>query len=569
MAIINSYSKDKIKIDRIKIFAHHGVLASEKEQGQYFYVSIQLDVNLKRVGASDNIADTVNYAEVTELAEKIFTDSTYDTIEAAADGITIAILSNYDKVKSVTVKVSKPDAPIDADFEDVSVELIRSRHRVYLGLGSNLGDRENYLDTAIDELSKDSAITVGKVSTYIETEPYGPVDQPDFMNGVIEIETFLEPDELLDIIHDIEAEAGRERKIHWGPRTLDIDILLFDDIIMNTETLTIPHPEMHKREFVLKPLVEIASNVIHPVYMKTASDLYRTLRHSEYAKSKHIETENFTVLDELDTDGKSVVYAGVPGAYAEEAAIKFFGNRVQYKNVKKFDDVVRAVADGEVEYGVIPIENSSAGFVSGNYDIIRSGNVKIVAQVMLDINHCLLGLPDAEISDITKVYSHPQGLMQCKDYIEDNGFQGESVSNTARAAQRVRDDGVKSHAAISSERAAEIYNLKILDKNVNFSDDNSTKFVIITKEEVFLSDAVNVSVCFTTQHKVGALYDVMGIIDKNHLNMTSIESRPSLKRKWEYWFYVTFEGKFTDRNVIKALREMEANTDEMIVLGSY
>ena len=133
----------------------------------------------------------------------------------------------------------------------------------------------------------------------------------------------------------------------------------------------------------------------------------------------------------------------------------------------------------------------------------------------------------------------------------------------------MRDDGVKSHAAISSERAAEIYDLKILDKNVNFSDENSTKFVIITKEEVFLSDAVNVSVCFTTQHKVGALYDVMGIIDANHLNMTSIESRPSLKRKWEYWFYVTFEGKFTDRNVIKALREMEANTDEMIVLGSY
>ena len=569
MSIINSYSKDKIKIDRIKIFAHHGVLASEKEQGQYFYVSILLRVNLKRVGASDNIADTVNYAEVTEMAEKIFTDSTYDTIEAAADSITAAILSNYDKVDCVTVKVSKPDAPIDADFEDVSVELTRSRHRVYLGLGSNLGDREKYLDTAIDELSKDSAITVGKVSTFIETEPYGPVDQPDFMNGVIEIETYLEPDELLELIHDIEAEAGRERIIHWGPRTLDIDILLFDDIIMNTETLTIPHPEMHKREFVLKPLVEIAPNVYHPAYMKTSAALYRTLRHSAHASSKHIETENFTVLDELETEGKSVVYAGVPGAYAEEAALKFFGNRVQYKNVKKFDDVVRAVAEGEVEYGVIPIENSSAGFVSGNYDIIRSGGVKIVAQVTLDINHCLLALPDADITDITKVYSHPQGLMQCKDYIEENGFQGESVSNTARAAQRVRDDGVKSHAAISSERAAEIYDLKILDKNVNFSDENSTKFVIITKEEVFLSDAVNVSVCFTTQHKVGALYDVMGIIDANHLNMTSIESRPSLKRKWEYWFYVTFEGKFTDRNVIKALREMEANTDEMIVLGSY
>ena len=218
---------------------------------------------------------------------------------------------------------------------------------------------------------------------------------------------------------------------------------------------------------------------------------------------------------------------------------------------------------------MIPIENSSAGFVSGNYDIIRTGGVKIVGQVMLDINHCLLGLKDAEITDITKVYSHPQGLMQCKDYIEEKGFQAESVSNTARAAQRVRDDGLKRHAAISSERAAEIYDLKILEKNVNFSQDNSTKFVILTKEDVFLSESVNVSICFTTMHKVGALYDVMGIIDTNHLNMTSIESRPSLKRKWEYWFYVTFEGKLTDRNVIKALRELEANTDELIVLGSY
>ena len=569
MSIIKSYTKDKIKIDRIKIFAHHGVLDSEKRDGQYFYISLTLDVNLKRAGASDDLDDTVNYAAVTELTESTFTETVYDTIEAAADSVALAILSKYEKVSGVDVKVSKPDAPIDADFNDVSVEITRNRHRVFLGLGSNLGDREGYLDTAVDELAKDSAINVIKVSSYIETEPYGPVDQPDFMNGVCEIETYLEPDELLDIIHDIEAEAGRERIIHWGPRTLDIDILLFDDVIMNTETLTIPHPEMHKRAFVLKPLVEIAPNIYHPAYMKTAADLYRTLKNSGYASSKHIETENFKEIDRLDTDGKTVVYAGVPGAYAEEAAIKFFGNSVVYTNVKKFDDVIRAVAEGDADFGVIPIENSSAGFVSGNYDIIRMGGVKIVGQVMLDINHCLLGLKDAEISDITKVYSHPQGLMQCKDYIEEKGFQAESVSNTARAAQRVRDDGLKRHAAISSERAAEIYDLNILEKNVNFSEDNSTKFVVLTKEDVFLSESVNVSICFTTMHKVGALYDVMGIIDTNHLNMTSIESRPSLKRKWEYWFYVTFEGKLTDRNVIKALRELEANTDEMIVLGSY
>ena len=118
-------------------------------------------------------------------------------------------------------------------------------------------------------------------------------------------------------------------------------------------------------------------------------------------------------------------------------------------------------------------------------------------------------------------------------------------------------------------RAAEIYGLKVLDKNINFSADNSTKFVILTREEVFLSDSITVSVCFTTQHKVGALYDVMGIIDTNQLNMTSIESRPSLKHKWEYWFYVTFEGKLTDRNVIKTLKELKANTEDMAVLGTF
>ena len=560
---------DKIRIDRIKIFAHHGVLDEEKQEGQYFYVSVEMYLDLKACGTSDKLERSVNYADVADLVQATFTEVSYDTIEAAAESVVEAILAEYELIRKVTVKVSKPSAPIDAEFEDVSVEITRSRHVVYLGLGSNLGDREKYLEMAIEELGRDSSIEVTRVSSVIETEPYGPVDQPDFLNAVIEVNTTLEPDELLDIIHDIEQEAGRERIIHWGPRTLDIDILLFDNIVMNTETLTIPHPEIDRREFVLKPLTEIAPHVVHPTLMRTAAQLLDKLRKSGYAAAPHVDTEDYDELEELDTKGKTVVYAGVPGAYAEEAAIRFFGGQVKYTNVKKFDDVVKAVADGDAEYGVIPIENSSAGFVTGNYDIIRTAGVKIVAQITIDINHCLLGMKEARISDITKVYSHPQGLMQCKEYIDQNGFQAESVSNTARAAQRVRDDGNRSHAAISSERAAEIYDLKILDRNINFSADNSTKFVILTREKVFLSNSVNVSICFTTQHKVGALYDVMGIIDVNQLNMTSIESRPSLKHKWEYWFYVTFEGKLRDRNVIKALRELEANTDELIILGTY
>ena len=560
---------DEIRIDRLKIYANHGVYDFEKRDGQYFYVTASMKADLKRVGATDNLNDTVNYAEAADLIKKVFTEASCDTIEAAAEAVIEALLDKYEIVKSVTVKVSKPDAPVELEIKDLSVTLTRSRHTVYLGLGSNLGDRQGYLDKALEELGKDNAIKVKKVSTFIETEPYGPVEQPDYLNGVAEIETILDPDELLGVVHDIEQEAGRERIIHWGPRTLDLDILFYDDRVINTEHLTIPHPEIQKREFVLQPLAEIAPFLYHPVLNKNIATLYDILKNSGYASVEHVDAEDFKEIPELPKEGKIVCYAGVPGAYAEEAAIKYFGGYVSYMNVKRFEDVVKAVADGNADYGVIPIENSSAGFVSGNYDIIREGDVKIVAQVTIDINHCLLGLKDATFSDITKVYSHPQGLMQCKDYIEENGLQTESVSNTARAAQRVRDDGLKNQAAISSERAAEIYDLVILDRNINFSNQNATKFVIIEKGDVFLADSVNVSICFKTLHKVGALYDVIGIINSNQINMTSIESRPSLIRQWEYWFYVSFEGKLTDRNVIKTLKELKANTEEMAVLGTF
>ena len=265
---------DKIRIEQIKVFAHHGVLDEEKKNGQDFFITIEMELNLKYAGVSDRLEKTVNYADVTLLAKETFTETIYNTIEAAAEAVVEAILSNYDIVRTVTVKVSKPHAPIDAEFSDVNVTITRSKHIVYLGIGSNLGDKRGYLNMAVEELGKDESISSLKVSEYIETEPYGPVEQPDFLNGVVEIETTLEPMELLTIIHDIEQEAGRERIIHWGPRTLDIDILLYDDRIINTSDLTIPHPEMHKRDFVLKPLVEIALYVYHPILMKTAVQMY-------------------------------------------------------------------------------------------------------------------------------------------------------------------------------------------------------------------------------------------------------------------------------------------------------
>ena len=279
--------------------------------------------------------------------------------------------------------------------------------------------------------------------------------------------------------------------------------------------------------------------------------------------------DDYKEVEALAKEDSRIVYCGVPGAYAESAAKKYFGEESDVYNVKSFDDVVSEVVSGKAEFGVLPIENSSAGFVAGIYDIIRNSGVNIVGEVVLDIEHALLGLPEAVMSDIKKVYSHPQGLMQCKDYIDEHGFTAESVSNTAVAAKRVMDKGNVSEAAIASERAAEIYGLKILARRINFQSDNSTRFVIVTNKKVFLSTADKISISFTTQHKAGALYEILGRINENGVNMTSIESRPSLRKKWEYVFYVSFEGKLTDKNVRKALGEILAESREMDVLGTF
>ncbi len=560
---------DQIIIKNLKIFAHHGVLEEEKDRGQFFYITAIMKLDLHNAAINDELSETVNYDEAAHLISDTMQAETYDTIETAAENVARELLLKYDMICEVDITVSKPYAPVELDFETMIVEIKRGWHTAFLGIGSNLGNREKYLKTAVEQLEKDEAIRVRKVSEFIETEPYGPVDQPDFLNGAVEVNTILTPHELLSVVNDIENDAGRERLIHWGPRTLDIDILFYDNLQMSDETLRIPHPEIPKRKFVLEPLKDIAPYYMHPVLNKTVSELLDLLGKMD----DDCEHGNFDMpydeVETLDTENVRVVYSGVPGAYAEEAARKYFGKAVEYRNVKTFDDVVSEVASGSSDYGVIPIENSSAGFVSGNYDIIREADVNIVAEVVIDINHCLLGTSDAEISDIKKVYSHPQGIMQCKEYIEKHDFTAETVNNTALAARLVKNGNDKSKAAIASERAAELYGLKVLKKHVNFSDDNSTKFVVVSKDKIFLSDSTRISICFAAQHKVGSLYDIMGKFYKNRINMTSIESRPSLKHKWEYIFYVDFEGKITDKNVRKALGEIEANTDSMTVLGTY
>ena len=269
---------DKIVIKDLEIFAHHGVLPEEKLKGQPFLVTAELFLPLREAGMGDDLSKTVNYAEAAQCICEVMTQEKYDLIEAAAENIAGALLIKYDAVKRVRVTVSKPEAPIPLTFDTVMVTIERKKHIAYLSVGSNLGDREGYLDYAVEQLSKDEYIRVNKVSNYIETKPFGDVEQDDFLNGCLEIETLYDPHELLSVIHDIEAGAGRKRLIHWGPRTLDIDIILFDRDIIMEEDLKIPHTWMAKRSFVLEPLVEIAPYAYHPGFSKTALELLDILK---------------------------------------------------------------------------------------------------------------------------------------------------------------------------------------------------------------------------------------------------------------------------------------------------
>ena len=268
---------DKIWIKDLEIFAYHGVLAEEKRNGQIFYVTVSMDVDLHAAGMTDDLDKTVNYAEVCERIRRTMQEESYDLIEAAAENVADAILLAYPQIKMVHVIVSKPSAPIPMEFDTVCVDITRGRHIAYLGIGSNLGDKEAYLDYAVDQLNKDEYIQVTKVSSYIITEPYGDVEQDDFLNGCLKLRTLLYPKELLSELNRIEKEAGRERIIHWGPRTLDLDIIFYDDLICEDDDLCIPHVEMHKRDFVLRPLEEIAPYKRHPANGKTVREMLEEL----------------------------------------------------------------------------------------------------------------------------------------------------------------------------------------------------------------------------------------------------------------------------------------------------
>lgn len=279
---------------------------------------------------------------------------------------------------------------------------------------------------------------------------------------------------------------------------------------------------------------------------------------------------DFKEVDELKIENARVVYQGLEGAYAHDAVCQYFGEECDMYHVESWRDAMEEVKEGKADYAVLPIENSTAGIVSQVYDLLVEYDNYIVGETFVKVEHALLGTKDATIEDIERVYSHPQSLMQSAKFLEEHrDWQQISLSNNAVSAKKVADDNDKTKAAIASVRAGKLYGLQILKEKVNYSDVNTTRFVIVGKDKVYQKDAGKVSICFELAHESGSLYNMLSHFIFNNLNMTNIESRPIEDKKWEYRFFIDIEGKLGDAAVKNALKGIGAEALKLIILGNY
>lgn len=268
---------DKITITNLEVFANHGVYPEENVLGQKFVISVAIHTSTVKAGTMDELSFSINYGEISHFIKEYITRHTWKLLETVAERLALELLLQFPLIAQLDLEIKKPWAPIGLPLDSVSVKISRRWHTAYIALGSNIGNKKKYLDMAIARLNQRKDCQVQKVSDYIVTSPYGNIEQDDFLNGAIELRTTLEPGALLDALHEIEQEAGRERQVHWGPRTLDLDILLYDDLVLDTQYLQIPHIEMHLRDFVLSPMVQIAPWKRHPLFGKTMKELLESL----------------------------------------------------------------------------------------------------------------------------------------------------------------------------------------------------------------------------------------------------------------------------------------------------
>lgn len=269
---------DEIRIDNLEVYAYHGVYPEETQNGQPFFINAVLYTDTRAAGQKDDLKLATNYGEVCRFMNQFMKDHTYRLIEAAAENLARELLQEFSLIDSLDLEIRKPKAPIGLPFESVSVKINRGWHTAYVAFGSNMGDKEKHINNGLLMLNASPGIRVVRASEIMHSEPYGGVEQEDFLNGAVKLQTYLSPWELLEALHKIEAEEERERSMRWGPRTLDLDIIFYDDLVMEKEELCIPHTDMQNREFVLVPLMELAPEKRHPVFGKSVQEMLMELK---------------------------------------------------------------------------------------------------------------------------------------------------------------------------------------------------------------------------------------------------------------------------------------------------
>lgn len=288
--------------------------------------------------------------------------------------------------------------------------------------------------------------------------------------------------------------------------------------------------------------------------------------------TEHGKTEktDFEEVEQLDFRNAKIVFQGIEGAYSQLALNEYFGENADSYHVDTWRDAMEALKNGEADYAVFPIENSSAGIVSENYDLMVEYDNYIVGEQIIRIDHALLGLPEAKMEDITDIYSHPQALMQCSKYLESHrNWEKHSLKNTAMSAQKIKEDGKINKAAIASTLTADIYGLQVLDHAIQNNQNNYTKFIIVTNRKIFEKHANKISISFEIPHESGSLYHKLSHFIYNGINMNKIESRPVQGKAWEYRFFVDIDGNLKDAAVQNALRGLTEETIRLKVLGNY
>ena len=280
--------------------------------------------------------------------------------------------------------------------------------------------------------------------------------------------------------------------------------------------------------------------------------------------------QKFRQVDSFDVDKDTrVVCFGEHGAYTEQAMEEVFGKNITAINRESFREVMEMVANGEAKYGVLPIENSSTGGITDVYDMLLDYDVTVVAEHVVKVEQALMGLKGTKLEDIRTVYSHPQGILQCSKFLEKYPqIVAKTFASTSGSARKVAEEGDKTQAAIASKRAAEIFGLDVIQESINFEKNNYTRFIVISNQKIFLSNANKISLSFEIKHEAGALYNMLSNFYYNNLNLTKIESRPIENKSWEYRFFVDIEGNINDPCVGNALASISEFANKLVVLGN-